>query len=97
MTPILAGILSAVVATAVPPSGNYKTIIDGKTYRVKVKGGAVGVFDKSLISMRSPERGDLMRKALKQATGCGIRDEYWEGAHLVGMLDCPETSIPPVD
>ena len=83
-------------SAATPAPGNHKVVVDGKTYRVKVQGKQVGVFNKSLISYRSPELRDVMRSAVRQAVGCDIRDDYWEGAHLVGMLDCSvEEAAPP--
>ena len=81
---------------ATPASGNYKVEVDGKTYRVKVQGTQVGVFNKSLVSYRSPEIRDVMRRAVREAVGCNIRDDYWEGSHLVGMLECSANeAVPP--
>ncbi|MEO8722468.1 MAG: hypothetical protein ABI395_02945 [Sphingobium sp.] len=69
---------------------NHKVEINGRTYRVEVKGLTVEVYDKSIMTKRSPEAGLRLRSAVKIATGCRIIDEYWEAAHLVGILDCPQ-------
>ncbi|MFC0687616.1 hypothetical protein [Novosphingobium clariflavum] len=78
-------ILAAAAATA---TVNHKVEIDGKTYRVEVKGRTVEVFDKSAFTKRSPEAGQRLKAAVKAATGCQITEEYWEAAHLAGILDC---------
>ena len=71
-----------------PSTINHKVEIDGKNYRVKVKGRTVEVFDKSVITVRSPERRLRLKAAVLEATGCQITEEYWETAHLEGILDC---------
>lgn len=85
--------LALTLATAAGGKVEHKVQIDGKTYRVKVVGRSFGVFDKSLVSMRTPERGDAMRRAVRQATGCEPKDEYWEQAHMKGLLTCPAAGI----
>lgn len=83
--------LAMTVSAAAGNKAEHKVQIDGKTYRVKVVGRSFGVFDKSLVTVRSPERGDLMRRAVREATGCEPKDEYWEQAHMNGLLVCPQT------
>jgi hypothetical protein len=84
---VLIAALSA-AAGAATKTINHKVVIDGRTYRVEVKGQTVEVFDKSMFVKRSPETGVRLRAAVKAATGCGIKDEYWEAAHLAGLLAC---------
>ena len=81
-------ILLAAAAATATATVNHKVEIDGKTYRVEVKGRTVEVFDKSAITKRSPEAGLRLKAAVKAATGCRITEEYWEAAHLAGILDC---------
>lgn len=69
---------------------NKKVELDGRTYRVEVKGRTVEVFDKSAFTKRSPEAGVQLRRAVKMATGCTIQDAYWQAAHLAGILVCQE-------
>ena len=69
---------------------NHKVELEGRTYRVEVKGRTVEVFDKSAFTKRSPEAGERLRAAVKKATGCEITQEYWEAAHLAGILECPD-------
>lgn len=71
------------------PKVNHKVEINGKTYRVEVKGSTVQVFDKSFHTKRNPEAGARLRAAVKAATGCTIEDAYWEEVHLAGRLSCP--------
>jgi hypothetical protein len=83
----------ALAALLLPPADKLKTInhkveIDGRTYRVEVKGRTVEVFDKSIMTKRTPEAGEKLRAAVNKATGCEIRDWYWQTAHLAGILDC---------
>lgn len=95
------GIVIAAAGIALAPAQageakvNHKVEIDGRSYRVEVKGQVVEIFDKSVFTKRSPESGARLRAALRQATGCGIKDEYWETAHLVGMLDCAAAAPKP--
>lgn len=82
----LAGFAILAASTTV----NHKVEIDGKTYRVEVKGSTVEVFDKSVFTKRTPEAGLRLKEAVRRATGCEIVESYWESAHLVGLLDCPK-------
>jgi len=88
MFSILALIAIQTAPAAPPAQGNHKVEVDGQTYRVFIKGRKVSAFNKSIVVMRTPERGDSMRKAVIAATGCRMKDEYWEGSHLTGLLDC---------
>lgn len=85
---ILALALQAV--TAAPRQGDTKVEVDGQRYRVHIRGDTVSVFNKSIIKMRTPERGEGLRKAVIAATGCVMKDEYWELTHLTGKLACPK-------
>ncbi|MDV3480850.1 hypothetical protein [Sphingobium yanoikuyae] len=84
----------AAAGDAATPTINKKVELDGRTYRVEIKGQAVEVFDKSAFTKRSPEAGVKLRRAVEIATGCKIRDAYWEAAHLAGILDCPGSHGP---
>jgi len=88
-------LLSLSILLAAPATINHKVRIDGKTYRVEIKGRTVEVYDKSIITGRTPERGELLRQAVRQATGCVLKDGYWSGAHLRGLLDCTGSPAPP--
>ncbi|MBN3556882.1 hypothetical protein JYA60_01350 [Sphingomonas yabuuchiae] len=70
--------------------GNHKTEIDGQTYRVNIRGSTVSVFKKSLIVVQTPEVGAAMRKAVTAATGCAMKDGFWQGLRLTGTLDCSQ-------
>ena len=83
-------LIALILASTTPADGNYRTEVDGKTYRVKVKGEGVGVFNKAIITKRSPDDLIAMKKAAKAATGCEIKDQYWQGAGLIGILDCSD-------
>ncbi|MGC4249986.1 MAG: hypothetical protein QM605_00570 [Sphingobium sp.] len=90
---MLLSLLIAAAATplAPPKTVNHKVEIDGKTYRVEVKGRTVEVFDKSAFTKRSPEAGLRLKAAVRLATGCEITEEYWEAAHLAGILECSKS------
>lgn len=81
-------VIAMILAAGSSDKVEHKVEVDGKTYRVKVTGRSFAAFDKSLVTMRTPERGDRMRRAVRAATGCEPKDEYWEAAHMVGLLDC---------
>lgn len=82
-------IIALAMAASAAKSVEHKVQVDGRTFRVKVIGRSFGVFNKALFTVRTPEDGDLMRRAVKEATGCEPKDAYWEGAHMKGLLDCP--------
>lgn len=70
--------------------GNHRVEIDGQAYRVNVKGQTVSSYKKSVVVMRTPERGEALRKAVVLATGCVMANGYWEGSSLHGTLDCSQ-------
>lgn len=76
------------VVAASPTSKEYKVKVEGKSYRVKVKGTEVYVSDKSMLTAATLESRSRMRKAVKDATGCNIVDDFWLEARLAGKLDC---------
>ncbi len=84
-------IVAALALTVAGDTVNHKVKIDGKTYRVEVKGRTFEAFDKSIFTGQSPERGEKLRQAVRQATGCAIKDEYWVAAHLTGLLVCDQS------
>lgn len=85
-------VLLALVAAWAGPiaTETTKVRIDGQTYRVTVNGDRVEVANKSIIVAREPllER-DARRRAVKEVTGCVLRDELRQGGVLLGRLDCP--------
>lgn len=88
--------LAALAVQDAPKTINHKVEIDGKTYRVEIKGRTVEVYDKSIITVRTPERGDKLRRAVIKATGCPLKEEYWAAAHLRGLLDCGAAGNAPM-
>lgn len=76
---------------------NSKVEVDGSTYRVFVRGREVKVFNKSAITAigggRSVDRRDAMRQAVRQATGCEIKDDFWRNQVLAGELDCSSRPV----
>lgn len=82
-------ILLLAFAAQLPPPGESKVEVDGARYRVLVRGSEMIVANKSLMTRRSPDERDKMRRAAKQATGCDLTDPYWEGNRLVGKASCP--------
>ncbi|MFA7505269.1 MAG: hypothetical protein WCZ28_11265 [Burkholderiaceae bacterium] len=73
---------------ALPADLNVKTVVDGKTFRVRAKARTVWVYRKSLYVMPTPELMHAMRQAVRQATGCEATDYYFVSAAFTGMLDC---------
>ena len=73
---------------------NQLADVDGRTYRVMVKGEEVHVFDKAFGWKQSPEQRNRMRRAVVLATGCYISNDYWAvgQGRLKGSLDCPQQS-----
>lgn len=71
---------------------NQLAEVDGRTYRVAVKGDEVHVFDKAFGWKQSPEQRNRMRRAVVLATGCYITHDYWAvgQGRLKGSLDCSQ-------
>ena len=67
---------------------NYKVKVDGKTYRVTVRGRTVEVANKAIVTTRSPEGMTRMREAVSVATGCKMVDGFWVGNVIQGLLTC---------
>ncbi|MFZ5701357.1 MAG: hypothetical protein ACOY4P_08390 [Pseudomonadota bacterium] len=79
---------------ATPAEVNQTVKVEGKSYRVLVRGDEVKVFQKALIAGQkvkgSTEQRAQMRQAVNQVTGCKMTDDFWRGAVLVGVIDCSE-------
>ena len=67
---------------------NQIIVVEGRTYRVRVKDRTFAVYNKAVFTKSSPEEGARMRTAVLAVTGCSVRDGYFDGAHLTGLLDC---------
>lgn len=89
---ILAALLIATQVPAYTGPAKATVEVDGSTYRVFVRRGEVKVFNKSALSAikggRSVKRRDEMRRAVTQATGCALKDDFWGDRGLVGEIDC---------
>lgn len=83
--------LLALLAASPALATSHKVMVDGKAYRVEVHKQRVQVFAKSFLTIRSPELRDQMRAAVPLATGCSVRDDYWQGTSIVGALYCAPT------
>lgn len=68
---------------------NTATTINGRTFRVEVRGDFVKVAQKAIFAAPSPQRRIEMRSAVQTVTGCAIVDDYWDNSALVGVLKCP--------
>lgn len=86
---LIAALALAAAPISLPANLEQRVEIDGRTFRVAVRGRAVTVADKALITFRTPERRASMREAVRRATGCDIDEAYWEGSKLRGILNCP--------
>lgn len=75
-------------STSAPQRTTIKVRIADGTYRVTVKGKEVEVANKSAFTHRGIESREVLRDAVTKATNCRILDDYWEGAKLVGRLEC---------
>lgn len=79
---------------ATPAEVNQTVKVEGKSYRVLVRGDEVKVFQKALIAGQkvkgSTEQRAQMRQAVNHVTGCKMTDDFWRGAVLVGVIDCSE-------
>jgi hypothetical protein len=79
---------------AAPANVNQTVQVDESRYRVLVRGDEVKVFNKALITGQrangSTKQRDQMRQAVSLVTGCQIKDDFWRGAVLVGVIDCSE-------
>ena len=82
--------LISVALIAAPPKVDHFVKVEGRTYRVRVKGNEIRVFDKGIAWKKSLEQRERMRRAVNLATGCHLTDDYWaEGdPYLTGFLDC---------
>lgn len=66
-----------------------KVVIDGSSYRVRVRDQEVEVAAKGLIAVKSLNSRDRMRRAVTEATGCQIVDELPISASIMqGHLSC---------
>lgn len=68
--------------------------VDGRAFRVEIKQDSVRVFQKAVVTKVSLKARARMRAAVRISTGCKIVDDYWNGAHLEGALDCSSPSSP---
>lgn len=80
--------LALFFALAAAPSINQVVQVDGRGYRVEVKGDVVRVYQKAAFTKVSIDARSRMRRAVTQVTGCNIVDDYWKETRLEGMLDC---------
>ena len=62
-------------------------------YRVTIKDtGEVVVVSKAVFSRRNVQMHDEMLQAVRQATGCRLGQELWEGNALHGKLACDDAT-----
>jgi len=82
--------LMALASAASPsnPAVTYHERVGDSLFRVSIKDGKVIVARKSFLVGRTVDNFTNMRIAVRQATGCEITDEIWEGATLKARLDC---------
>lgn len=85
---ILALLALATAPIALPADLNQTVEVADRSYRVRVKGRVVRVFQKTVISKQNPERGVEMKRAVQLVTGCKMTEEFWQGPTLTGLLDC---------
>jgi len=79
------------LTSAASPSNHaltYHERVGDSLFRVSVKDGKVTVARKSFLVGRTVDNFTNMRIAVRQATGCDIADEIWEGTTLKARLDC---------
>lgn len=76
------------LALSASPETNQVVDVDGRSYRVEVNGETVRVFQKAVFTKVSLDARSRMRRAVTQATGCRIVDDYWKETKLEGFLDC---------
>lgn len=81
-------LLMAAPAPALPSTINEKVKIDGRTYRVRVSGKLVKVYDKAPAWKGTIEQSKRMQRAVYKLTGCQMAEPVWDGNHLAGFLDC---------
>ena len=72
----------------------YKVEVDGKSFRIEVRGDEVEVYPKGIFAAQTPKQRSRMKQAVTDATGCDIGDPYWEETRLVGEFVCPEGVEP---
>lgn len=75
-------------AAALPSTINERVKIDGRTYRVRVVGRVVKVYDKAVSWKGTVEQSERMQRAVLKLTGCQLAAPTWDGNHLTGVLDC---------
>ena len=87
MIALIAGVLG--IGQVPAQATTKKVVVDGASYRVRVRGQEVEVAAKSLFAIKSLENRDRMRRAVTLATGCQIGDELRVSAAILqGRLVC---------
>lgn len=83
-------LIALALGGAVPTNTIVK--VEGHAFRVHVRGDAVKVTQKAVLTRVSLEARANMRAAVKAATGCSITDDYWSGTAIEGQLNCRPSS-----
>lgn len=87
--------LAVTPSIADPAQGTTHVGVDGRVYRVTVKGSEVTVASKRTMVGYSIEERDRQRAAALKATGCRVIDEMQDGdARVHGKLDCGAPAGP---
>jgi NAD(P)H-hydrate repair Nnr-like enzyme with NAD(P)H-hydrate epimerase domain len=99
-TAVAIPMMMAVLATASPAIARakavqrYKAVVEGQTFKVvRYDNGSVKVIDSGVFGLGySYNVRTRMRKAVKQATGCEVFDDYDFDGKLIGTLRCASSS-----
>ena len=97
---ILSTIGASLVATPTlaeeqPPKKQTFEIVDGKKYRIVLRGDAGYVFNKSVFVALTPDEVQRRKRDAEQTSGCKVSDSQISGTQVFVQLDCSTKAAEP--
>ena len=78
-----------------PPKKQTFEIVDGKRYRIVLRGDTGYVFNKSVFVALTPDEVQRRKKAAEQTSGCKVSDSQIAGTQVFVQLDCSAKTAEP--
>ena len=88
-------IAAPTVAQNKPPKRQSFEIIDGKRYRIVLRGDTGYVVNKAAFVMMTPDEVQRRKRAAEQASGCKVADAQIIGTSVFVQLDCSTKTADP--
>jgi hypothetical protein len=78
-----------------PPKKQTFEIVDGKKYRIVLRGDTGYVYNKSVFVALTPDEVQRRKKAAEQTSGCKASDAQISGSLVFVQLDCSAKTAEP--